>query len=214
MIKVSEVVREILSEDSFIIEALQRGLMNLNFYAKQIQPLVENKARKPVALGTIVVSLARLKKEIQNQHLFNPKVHIKDLSVKSSLCEITYSKTDDVLEKVSALTGVLIDKYDFFTVTQGLHEVTIVCSEDIKEEIIKHFKLQPKVVIDQLVAVTVNFSDEYMVVPNTIYSLVGILATKQINLIEIVSTYTELSFVVYKNELEKTIGALNNYSEN
>lgn len=212
MIKVSDVVDHIVNEDGFVVEAMQRGFVNLRAYAKQIQPQVEEKAKKPVSVGTIAVSLFRLAGEMQSQKKINPIVTIDGFSVTSGLIEVTYERTEQVIQKLQQITDLSKESKDFFTVTQGLHEITIICPEALKTKIIDHFGSDPKIVIDDLVAVSVRIPSEYMDIPNTIYSLVGILAIKHINLIEIVSTYTELSFVVYKNEMGKTIQSIDEYS--
>jgi hypothetical protein len=42
---------------------------------------------------------------------------------------------------------------------------------------------------------------------------VASLAAQRINIIEVVSTFTELSFIVRQEELEKSIAALNRHFE-
>ena len=42
-----------------------------------------------------------------------------------------------------------------------------------------------------------------------IYTLVASIATKRINLIEIVSTFTEISFIVRQTDMRATIDILN-----
>lgn len=213
MIRVSEAVEHILLEDGFVIEAMQRGILNISAYAKEIHKAVEEKTMKPVQLGTIVVALSRFANTINQQHEFNPKVAIDSFSVTSSLSEVSYEKTEQSSTKASTLSNALANSGDFFTITEGLHEITIICSDNMRETVISHFNTEPKVVINDLVAISVRFSTDYIEVPNTIYSLVGALAARHINLMEIVSTYTELTFVVYKNEMEQTIQALNTYSQ-
>jgi len=50
--------------------------------------------------------------------------------------------------------------------------------------------------------------EEYIEVPNMIYALVAALASKRINLIEIVSTFTEISFIVRQKDMSKTVDIL------
>lgn len=213
MIRISDAIEKILYEDGFVIEAMQRKILNNSAYAKEIHKRVETLTMKPVQLGTIVVALTRFSNNLQQSPEFNPKVNIDNFSVTSSLSEVSYERTQNTSEKASTLRNALVTNGDFFTITEGIHEITIVCSEQMRKSIIDHFDVEPKIVMDDLVAISVRFSDSYMDVPNTIYSLVGALATRNINLIEIVSTYTELTFVVFKREMEQTIQALNSYSQ-
>lgn len=212
MIQISDSVKEILSEDGFVIETIQRGIFNLSAYAKQIHQAVEEKTMKSVALGTIVVALTRLISTIKTQPTLHPKVEITSLSVTSGLSEITYEKTEKNKIKLSALSNSVISTKEFFTVTEVLYEITIICSDNVLDIIINYFAQDPKITISDLVAVSVRFSPDYIETPNIIYSLVSALATKHINIIEVVSSFTELSFIVRKSHMEQTIRALDAYS--
>lgn len=213
MITITSAVENILHEDGFALEAMQRGLLNLSAYAKEIHPLVEKATFKPVNIGSIVVAMTRINQDIMISPAFTPKIEFTSLSVTSSLLEITYEKTTENSKKLSTLNTSLFATGEFFTITEGLHEITIICSNTCRAIVLQHFTSKPKIVIEDLVAISVRFSDQYIDVPNTIYSLVGILATQHINLMEIVSTYTELTFVVFRSEMEKTVSALDRYSQ-
>lgn len=212
MMRVSDSVKEMLLEDSFVIEVMQRGLINLSAYAKQIHKVVEEKTMKPVALGTIIVALSRLADIISTQPAFHPQVEIASLSVTPTLGELTYEKNEQNLEKLNAFSNSLINSKDFFTVTEGLYEITIICAENVKNRAIEYFTLEPQVTINGLVAVTVRFAHDYIETPNALYSLISALATRHINIIEVASTYKEFSFIVRQSDMEKTVRALDIYS--
>lgn len=212
MLSIANAVSEILHEDALALEMLQRDLLNASAYAKEIRPEVEDRTKKPVRLGSVIVALSRLGSQIKKEKAMNPMVTIDNFSVTSGLAEITYDKTDSALNEASSINPGFIDNANaFFTITIGVHEITIICSENIRDKISSGISVRPKVTLSDLVAVSVRFSDDYMEVPNTIYSLVGALAVRQINVMEIISTYTELTFVIYAHDLEQTIRALNTY---
>ena len=56
-----------------------------------------------------------------------------------------------------------------------------------------------------------DFSQSYLTQPNVIFSIIAMLASHQINLLEIVSTYTELTMILEKKELERTIQILGHF---
>ena len=208
MIKVSGVVEEIITSDQIALEALRGNVLNLSAYAKRIQKEVEKRTVKPVKHGTIVVALSRIIPKLSPLKPLKPEVIIDDISIKSPLCELTYEKTTDVLRRAQTLSLKNISHQDFFTSTQGLHEITIVCNEAFRREITSHFVLKPKSSFRNLVAITVRFSKEYLEVPNIMYTLINQIASRRINIIEIISTYTELSFIVKKENMGKSLEAL------
>jgi hypothetical protein len=210
MLKISDSVEKIVSQDGFAIEAMHKNLLNFSSYAKIIHPQVEEMTIKPVKIGSIVVALTRISKSLKNTQDFLPNIDISGLTITSFLSEITYERSTETVKSIQKLQSKI--ENEFFTVTLGTHEVTIICSADSKDDILSNFNQKPKVVLDNLVAISVRFSDRYMLIPNTIFSLVNAVALRKINLIEIVSTYTELTFVIYKDEMENTIQAINQYT--
>lgn len=213
MIKVSDIVLELLMEDNLAREAYLLGILNLSAYAEHIQEEVEERTLKPIRKGTIIVALSRIDKKLLQQDPLQPKVVINNICVKSALCEITYEKTTSNLNKLAHLNTAWIGKREFFALTEGLAEITIICPKEASVTIMKHFGSTPKVEFEKLVAVTVRFSADYLNVPNTIFTLMASLAAQRINIIEVVSTFTEISFIVRQEELEKSIAALNKHFE-
>lgn len=210
MIRISDAVKELVLHDGYVIEGIQKGLINLSQYAKRIQPVVEERCMKPVRLGSVVVALTRIAENISGQELA-PKVRIDRFSVTSNLYEVTYERTQESISAIRSLTSKLEKTEEFFTITQGMHEITIICSEQLKDQIQSAVHISPKVLLPDLVALSVRFPDSYLEVPNTLYSLVRILALRHINVMEIISTYTELTFVLMKEEMKTAIEALEAY---
>lgn len=212
MIKISQAVDEIIKGDEIAFEAHKAGLLNLSAYAKQIQPAIEKKLYKPAKIGSIVVALSRIKDEIDTLADLKPRVKIQDLIIKYPLCEITYEEDEVSLKALTSLPANLQKKDKFLTITQGVSEITLICSSELQIEILKHFKTKPSGKYEDLVAISVRFAEEeYIEVPNMIFTLVSALATKRINLIEIVSTYTEISFIVRNKDMQITIDALRQF---
>jgi len=48
-------------------------------------------------------------------------------------------------------------------------------------------------------------------VPNVFYVLFSALAAKRIVILEVVSTFTEITFLVKRDDMEQTLAALNTY---
>ena len=79
----------------------------------------------------------------------------------------------------------------------------------MRKKILAVFKPQkPKALITDLVSITVRFDDVYIWIPNVTYALVRQFALSRINIVEIISTYTELTFMVRQNDLERAFAIL------
>lgn len=205
MITIAQATTQILYGDEIAREAIVRGVLNLSAYAKQLQPQIEKRLYKRVRVGSIVTALSRLATLAGKIPTLKAEVHIEDMSIKSPLCELTYEKTQETVKSIARL-GSLYSGRGFFTVTHGVGEVTCIAAQSFKESILEKISETPKGQYDNLAAITVRFAeDQYIEVPNMIYTLVCALAVQRINLIEIVSTYTEISFIVRQVDMNEVV---------
>lgn len=208
MIKIAQIVEDLLGQDELASESLRAKLLNLSAYAEQLRPTIESRLFKTVKKGSIVTALSRIASDVDKLQPLRARVHIEDMSIKSPLNEITYEKTKEISKKIQSL-GTKYFSNGFFTSTQGIGEITLIISNTIKNEVKDLIGTKPKAEYDNLSAVTVRFNEqEYIEIPNMIYTLVSVLAHKRINIIEVVSTFTEISFIVRQSDLKMTVDVL------
>ena len=213
MISVSNAVLEVIKEDEIALEACIQDLLNYSAYAEKIQKLVEEKTFKKVKKGTIVAALSRIaKRKLKDIPLLKPEVKIHNLSVKAPLYTMVYNKTSDVQRRVSTLNPFLVSPADIFSVTECTTEILVSCSEKPREFIKKHIGIIPKKEFENIVAITAQFSEQYSEIPNLLHVLFTALAHKRINLMYVVSGYTEISFLVERKNLEETLKTLDGYT--
>ncbi|MFA6273735.1 MAG: hypothetical protein WC662_01090 [Candidatus Paceibacterota bacterium] len=212
MIKIQPIVRNIVLGEPEAYFALTNGYMNMSSYAYRVKTEVELLTKKPVTITSLVISLSRLKKEFQKQKPLIQDVSISSITTKLPLSEIVYENTKSFTEKLESLhKNIKISREDFFTTTLGTSELTIVCSSGIIEKIMKHFKEKPKLIIHNLSAIGISFDSKHFNTPNIIFSLLSIVAKAQINLAEIVSTYTELILVIEEKDFGKTVSLFSEF---
>ena len=211
--KISDSVEEILYSSEIAMSAFSDGVLNLSAYAHAIRRDVEARTKKPVQAGSIVVALSRLKKLVKKRGTLTPDVEIEDLSVRSGLAEVTFDRTAGNLARLREIyRDPGINASDFFMVTQGAGEITIVALDAALTHIIAVARpAKPKAIVRNLVGLTVRFNDKYIKIPNVVFVFVRRLALKRINIVEIVSTYTELTFIIDKKDLEEAFLVLNSF---
>jgi hypothetical protein len=206
MIKIQDVVQDIILGEPEAYISLTEGYMNMSSYAHRIRKNVESQTKKQITIASLVVTLSRLRKEFKKTKPLIQKVDIANITTKLPLSEIAYENTDVTVKKLESLhSNISVSREDFFTTTIGTSELTIVCSSRIAEKIIKYFKTKPKFIAHNLSAIGLSFSEEQFTEPNTIFSLVAVLAKARINIIEIVSTYTELLFILNERDFSEAV---------
>ncbi|HSW89649.1 MAG TPA: hypothetical protein VLH19_02125, partial [Patescibacteria group bacterium] len=112
-------------------------------------------------------------------------------------------------EKISSLLSNVSKKN--LVISEGIDEITIIAAQELQDDIKAHFSALPKNVFTDLVGICVRFPSEYIEVPNALFSLISGVSLQRINIIELVSTYTQLMIVVRQEDRERTVGALQKF---
>lgn len=214
MLSVTNTVLDILTKDETGLEACIEGILNYSAYADKIHSLVEKNTLKTVKKGTIVSALSRIaQNKLKDIPSYKPNIKIHNLNVKSPIYILVYDKTADVQRRVSTLNPFLVNPTDIFSVTEGTAEILLSCSEKSREFIKKHIGIIPKKEFENVAAITAQFSEEQSNMPNLLHVLFTALGHKRINLLYVVSGYTEISFLVDKKDMEETIRTLDEFTE-
>lgn len=206
MIKIQPIVREIVLKELEAYIALTEGYMNMSSYAHRIRPLVENSAKKKVTITSLVVSLSRLKKEFKKQKPLIQNVVIKNITTKLPITELVYENSDKFIEEMGTLhKNLSLTREDFFVATISIHEMNIFVSSNLSGKVIKHFNKKPKIINENFAAVGVSLSSESFNTPNTFFSLLSVTARAGINIEELISTSTELVFIITEKDFSQTV---------
>lgn len=209
MQKISDAVAKIMKNDDLIRVVAQKGLLNHRAYAKQILPQVENDCFKEVKLGSVTTAVTRFASKLKPIPT-PPKEDILRISVQKNLSGLTYERTEETSEKIRNFYKDFADSSDsYITVTQGINEITLIANDTIIEKIRKELSGYKTVYdITNIAGISVKFDIKYMEIPNLFYSLIRKLALKNINIIEIVSTATELTFIINEKDVPLALEGL------
>jgi len=206
MIKIQDIVKEIVLADEEFLSALTNGYANLSAYAKRIQSRVEKGAKKKVGIPGIVVALSRECKHIAYAHPFLQDIQINKLATQSPLSELVYEKNPQLLSQLTAIYSSLTFKTDdFFTITFSTNEITVICSDNIRTIIEKKMRRKPVLLEGNLASISIFLDPKYYYMPNITFSLLRRIAQKRIPLAETITTRTEIIFVFNKKYLGEIV---------
>ena len=214
MISVQEAVQEIVKVSPFIQESLSRGIINLSAFAREIHPEVEAIVKKEIKVGAIIVALKRYAIELRRNNVgkINFLKQIGDLTVRSNLTEFTFAfpTTDVLLAKQNELLTRIKDEKDAFcTISQGVLETTIIVSKNVEgtvREIFEDEKLISN--FGNLSSITIKLPKDTVDTPGAYYTILALLAWEGINVVEVVSTYTELTVIFRDEDVDKAFSTL------
>jgi len=212
MITVAEIIEIIIRETPFLEEGIAEGIINLSALARKIKPQVESKLMKPVSESALIMALKRMAPKIEQKVLAGKRSVIKmgDITVRSDLSEFTFSKSDTLLSKEKMLLDELHGSANpFITFTQGVFENTVIVNSNLEESVERIFKGERLVSrLRDLAAVTIRLTPETVHTPGVHYSILKQLAWHNINVVEVVSTYTEFTIIIQNEQVDTSFSIL------
>jgi aspartokinase len=211
VLKISEIVETIVRADDDALIAFQRGIVNLSGYARSIRAQVESQLFKDVDERSIVVALSRMQHRLVSEHRV-PQIRLSAISIHSNLSDIGFEKTKVNIDRIQEVYVAQTNEADkFITITQSVNEVNVIANEELVNQIKKLVNSTPTLYKSGLTGITTKFGREYLDIPNVIYEITRSLAVKNINIIEIISTTSELTFIIDKAEAEIALKQLQKF---
>ena len=212
MVTVSHIVKKIVSEQPFVEEALGNGIINFANLADEILPRIEKELGKNVNAPAVVMALRRYSEEVAVQRKKSRKFdYTSELIVKSNLCDYTFVKTPMMLRKLRTVHSLVnFERGDTLNIILGNNEVSVIINEKYAPNLSKFFSGE-KVINKEhsLVALTIVFTaDDFTHTPGVIFNAVRKLAWENINIYEIISTMTELTFILSNKDSMKAYNVL------
>ena len=204
MVTASHLVKKALSGNSFLLEAMSKELISYGNLAEQLKPEIEQELGKKVKESAIIMALRRYAEELQNfdKNIKKFKFH-GEILMRTNIMDFNIVKSNSLLNKIKNIYSLVnFEKGDTLNIILGSNEVSIVTNEKYKEKLSNFLKVE-KILNKKfdLVALTIVFeSKDFFTTPGVIFTAIRKLAWEQINIYEIVSTMTELTFILSKKD--------------
>ena len=212
MATISHLVKNIVGKRPFLEEVLARGLVNYVNLAKNLQPEIEYEIKKEVKFSAIMMALRRISESLEEDIVKHSSVKFRetDITVKSGLFEITVIKSQNIMNTIRKLYGLIdFSSGDYLTMTHGLYEVTIISANKHKNKIIKILEDEKITkIINNLSSLTIRIPIDAIETPGLFYILTKDLNWENINIVEIVSTLTELTFILKEEDVARAFNKL------
>ncbi|MDP6600498.1 MAG: hypothetical protein QF798_03630 [Candidatus Woesearchaeota archaeon] len=215
MVTVSHLVKKIVSENTFLLEAMCKNLISYGNLAEQLKPEIERELQKKVKESAIIMALRRYEEELQDFDKKIKKFKFQgEIIVRTNIIDFNIVKSSNLLNKIKNLYSLVnFGKGDTLNIILGSNEVSIVTNEKYKDKL-PNFLKGEKILNKEfdLVALTIVFEGKnFLTTPGVIFTAIRRLAWEQINIYEIVSTMTELTFILGKKDSMKAYNALQEF---
>lgn len=211
MVTVSHIAKKIVSQQPFVEEGLAKGIISIANLAENLQPRIEQELGKKIKLPAIVMALRRFSDEILSHRKTKQFNYSGELVIKTNMCDFTIAKSTGLMAKLKTIHSLAnLERGDTLNVIIGNNEVSIIINEK-HEDKLRSFLFGEKMLNTEhgLVSLTILFkSERFTDTPGVIFNIVRKLAWENINIYEIVSTMTELTFILSKKDSMKAYDVL------
>lgn len=201
MDRLSKIIDKLVNQSPFIQEAIAEGLINISSLARKLNPDIQRILGKEVSDSAIIMAIKRMPPGA------NQKIELKiknfmrelgDLIVRSNLIKYTFKNYVVISQDQAKFLSQIKDISDnFYTVSRGVSETTIITNAQFAEKIDKMFQKDSLISeLGNLSAITMKLPAINTEISGVYYYLLKKIAWEGINLAEVISTTNEFTVVV------------------
>ncbi len=210
MVTISRAVQKIVRQNPSLEIALAKDLLSYSKLARYMHAEVENELGRKVKDPAIIVSLKRMREKAEKMYEPKKLFSADEITTNSNLMEITVVTSQNIpgiIQHIYELDGVR--KGSIVNITQGNKQTTFIFSEKIEKEVRGLLQAERAVTeIKDLSQISISFGKEVFETPGFLVYVLKELSWNNINIIEIISTYTEFAIIVKSDDLMKAYGIL------
>lgn len=205
MVTVAQVARRYVQEHPFIQEAMARGVISNAALAEEIAPLIEKELRRKVKQPAIVMALRRLAEDADEKRQRLSLGDASEVTMRSGLVEVTLAKSQRTMALLQRLYGVVdLRSGDALSVITGLHEISVITSRTYLRKVVALArKGDLRSTYEGLASITMRLPKDATEMVGLFFVITKELAWEDIAIIEIVSTWSEASFIVREEDAAK-----------
>jgi len=202
MVTISHIVQKIINDKTFLLEPMSRGIVAYGSLAEQIKPEIEEELGKEVKTHAIIMALRRYAESLKAKNREIIFDYSSEIILKTDICDISVLRSTSLLNKLKRLYDVVdFEKGDILNIIHGRHEVSVVTNERYREKLLNLLTGEKILNIEKnLVSLTLTYSKDFLYTPGVIFNIVRNIAWENINIYEVVSTNTELTFILNKKD--------------
>ena len=212
MITLKTHIDQLIHKEPFLVENIQNGLINISALARKLEPKLSKKVGKKLNVNAIIMTIKRMEiDEIKKSRPLKKQIkNIGDLTVKSGLIDYSFQNTPE-FEKMSSKFSLkqLTNTKGFHTLCKGIHETTVIISENLKSIFEKSLGDIPYISRQEdLASITIQLPKLNTEVSGLYHYLLGIITWRGISIVEVISTTHELTIIIKEEHVSAALEAL------
>jgi len=214
MANLRDELKSLLREQPFVEEALHEELINISSLARRLKPDLEHRLGKAVHEGAIVMAIRRIGPglQLQLQNRFRKFINqLGDIIVRSNLVDMTFQNSAQTVKCEFKFLQLIENLPNgFYSFSRGVDETTIIVSAHYAKSLSEAFADEKMIThLQNLSSVTLKMPSSNTDTLGLYYYFFKNLSEGGINVIEVISTSNEATFVVSQNDVDRAFSILN-----
>jgi hypothetical protein len=205
MVTISRIVEKIVKENPSLEIALSKDIISYSKLARYLRQEVESEFGKKITDTAIMQALKRLREKSDKMYEKKPEFYALELNTNTNIMSITIGKSSRLPQIMQSLYALPELEQGFvLNATHGNNQTTILISRILErkvEELLHGEKIITR--MKDLSQLSIRFDHKMFEAVGFIVYVLKDLTWNNINIIEIVSTYTELIIIVKNEDLLK-----------
>ena len=212
MDRISDIVEDEIRRTPFLEAALIDGIINHSALARRLRPRIERRLLRKASVAAIMMALRRLGTRIGKRTGGRARAgpELGELTIRSNLMEFTFRNSPTLRAKHRRLLGRLAHAPEaFVTYTQGISQAMLIVSAGLARVVEESFAGEARIAtLRNLSAMVLRLPPAVVKTPGAYYRILKQLAWENINVIDVVSTYTEFTIVLDDSQVSAAFAAL------
>ncbi|MEK9788326.1 MAG: aspartate kinase [Flavobacteriaceae bacterium] len=212
---IASTVAEYIKTKPYLSSALSDGIINLTSLARTIQKDIEERTKKPVKSGAIVMALKRISDTadfVQTKQIIKVLRNLGAITVRSALVDYSFLISETLLIAQSNLLKSIEDKKEvFYTSSRGVSESNIIVSQNIAPLVDQLFKSETCFSkTENLSSITLKLPSENVTIPGIYYFIFQRLSWEGVNINEVISTSNEFTILMHEDQVDTAFSVIKN----
>ena len=208
---ISHIVQKIVSERPVLQQALSMNIINFANLADYYKKDIEKEIGKKIENSAIVMAFRRYASKIQEKESKVPEFdYTSEITMKTNLVDMGVVKSTTFFSKLKNIYKIInYEKGDILNIIHGYNEAVIITNDRHKDKILDILKDEKVFNIEKnLVSLSLRFNPEFLHTPGVISNVVRKFAWENINILELVTTSTEMTFIIHKKDVMRAYNLL------
>lgn len=220
MVSISEAAREIIRKKPLLEDFLSKGIINYNSLAIDIKDEIQTLVgHDRVKISSVAMALRRIgehyRETVDNEISRKLRDFVNtNTTIHYDLFEITIaiSEGKNISRLISRIYGTIdTRKGDFLSITKGRSEITIITNMKLRDkihELIGGHDIKDEIL--DLATLSISLPEDSLKTTGLFYYFTKALTLEGINIIELVSTYTEMQFILDEEDIHNATELIRN----